>query len=865
MRAILALISLLVPRDARARWLEEWRAELAHARWTMVLGAPADAWAVRAQSVRHGLRAHPFHAFPQDVRYAIRGLLAAPGFTVAAVASLSIGIAVNTTAFSVLSAVALRPFPGVQDQESLVRVLLVREQGLTGATFDQYLALRGIESVPKISALHETEVAVGRVGTPANVPGAIVTANYFDVLGVKPVIGRFFVETEDVAASTSPAAVISYRLWQHAFAGDRSAIGQWIAVNGEHLQVIGVAPEHFAGVQAGSYATDVWITFAVSSLAIRDGDGKPADIRRVGRPLWIDIVGRLAPGATVAQALAEIAPRAADTSTTVTPSRARVFQLRRGSGPRWTGLEMLAFMAVPFIVLAIACVNAANLMLARSARRATEWRVRLALGGSRWRVLRQILTESVLVSLLAAGIGLVLTYWTLQFQQQLLAMPMWIDWRVLAFTMAAAVATALLFGIGPALAATRAGQMRAPSGGGAGIRPGQRRVRAVLVAVQAALSLALLITGAQLARAVLLSNVFPVPDAERLLVASFDLDKLRYTPQQSRDFYARLATDARKLPGARAVVVAGGDLWGPLPFDGQLQVWRQEDPPGTSRKVHATYTAGDLHGVLGVPLISGRSFRPEDHGDVPKSVIVNERFVKEVLPDGALGRTIRMAGSSGRYENGFDVTIVGIVPTDHGSTIRRNEPRTVYYPSPVEHQPALNLFVRFEGSSSTIATSVRALVRDIDDGLPFAALNTAGELQRTRNPERRWVALAMTVLALASLVLAASGLFSVVSYVVSQRQREIGIRMTLGADRATVLHMILRQALTPTAAGSLAGLGIAAAVAQVVRWGVHGAPAIDVVAFAGAAGAMLMVMAFASLIPARRATRVDPMTVLRQE
>ena len=355
---------------------------------------------------------------------------------------------------------------------------------------------------------------------------------------------------------------------------------------------------------------------------------------------------------------------------------------------------MLAFMAVPFIVLAIACVNAANLMLARSARRATEWRVRLALGGSRWRVLRQILTESVLRVTARCRHRTGPDYWTLQFQQQLLAMPMWIDWRVLAFTMAAAVATALLFGIGPALAATGGGQMRAPSGGGAGIRPGQRRVRAVLVAVQAALSLALLITGAQLARAVLLSNVFPVPDAERLLVASFDLDKLRYTPQQSRDFYGRLATDAQKLPGARAVVVAGGDLWGTLPFDGQLQVWRQGDPPGTPRKVHATYTAGDLHGVLGVPLISGRSFRPEDHGGVPKSVIVNERFVKEVLPDGALGRTIRVAGSNGRYEHGFDVTIVGIVPTDHGSTIRRNEPRTIYYPSPVEHQPALNLFVQ---------------------------------------------------------------------------------------------------------------------------------------------------------------------------
>ena len=281
--------------------------------------------------------------------------------------------------------------------------------------------------------------------------------------------------------------------------------------------------------------------------------------------------------------------------------------------------------------------------------------------------------------------------------------------------------------------------------------------------------------------------------------------------------------------------------------------------------MHAVYTGGDLHAVLGIRPVSGRSFLAEDHEGRPRSVIVNERFIENLMPAGALGRTVRIAGPSGKYETGHDVTIVGIVPSAHGATVRRNEPPTIYYPVPIEHQPALNLFARFDGDAATVAASLRDLVRQMDDRLPFTELNTAAELQRTKNPERRWIATSMAILGLAALVLAASGLFSVVSYVVTQRQREIGIRMTLGANRAAVLRMILRQALTPTAIGCLVGAGIAAAVAQIVRWGVHGAPAIDVVAFSGAALVMIVVMAVASLIPARRATRVDPMTVLRQE
>ncbi|HJR61119.1 MAG TPA: ABC transporter permease [Vicinamibacterales bacterium] len=865
--AALWLIARIVPAASRERWLEEWRAELLHARKPMILGALPDAWALRRVSARRGETIGPsagiFHAYPQDLKYAVRGLAKAPGFTFAAIASLSIGIAANTVAFSVVNAFVFRPFSGVYDQDSLARVILIRKGGLIDSTFEQYLRLRNTSpSLADVSAMHETILAVGRVAVPSEVPAAIVSANYFEVLGVQPVIGRFFDtrSAQDVPAAQS--VVISHRLWQQMFAAAETAVGQWITVNGAHVRITGVAPRHFAGLGDGADAPDVWITFALAEVALRNSAGEPVSAESAGT-LSLDFVGRLAPGATLAQAAAEISARASNLGG-VEPVRGRVMPVGRRGSSRTPAL-MLAFMAVPLIVLAIACVNAANLMLARASRRAIEWRVRLALGSSRWRLIRQILTESGLLSGVAAAAGLMLTYWALRSMQQIVPVPLWIDWRLLTFTLATAVATGLVFGIGPAIVTTRAAARRTPGAGPEGLNTGHRRTRAGLMALQAALSLALLITGAQLTRTVLLANVYPVPDPAGLIVASFDVDKLRYTPEQAREFYDRLAAGARTLPGARSSTVAGGNLWGPLPFLGLLQVWLPADAPGSPRKAYAVYTAGDLFTTLGLPLTAGHSFRPDDHVGRPRSVIVNQAFADKLLHGTALGTHLRIAAGRERYETGYDVTVVGVVESTHAETVRRNEPPTIYYPGPVEHQPALNLFVRFDGDPEPVAAGVRELVARIDERLPVSALNTAHGLQHERHSSRRLVVLFIAVLGLTALVLAASGLFSVVSYIVAQRQREIGIRMTLGADGRSVVGMILRQALVPTGAGCVAGLGAAAATAQILRWGVHGAPTIDPVAFTGAPLVMLAVMIAASLLPARRATRVDPMTVLRQE
>lgn len=618
LHAFLWIVARIVPACSRRRWLEEWRAELAHGRWTMVFGAPRDAWALRRlRGNRSGKREPLFHAFPQDVRYALRGLFKAPGFTLAAIASLSIGIAASAGAFTFVNAMAFRPFPGVTDQDSLVYVRVLRPRGryaLTASHFQNYATLRdGLTTLSGLSAHFDTNLAVGRVATPADVPGAVVSGNYFEVLGVEPAAGRFFAPEEDATPWSHPAAVISYRLWERMLDGDRSALNQWITVNGTPVQIVGVAPRRFSGVQHGEAEPDVWITFALSELAMRDEAGRPAHASRVGR-LGVHYVGRLTANVTLVEARAQASTLEGPlTAIEGEFARAGVSAVRRGLGDRATPAELAGVLAVPLIVLAIACVNAANLLLARASARAVEWRVRLALGSTRWRIVRQILTESLLVSLGAAAVGLLLTSWSLRLLEGMLPVPLSLDWRVLSFTIGIAMLTALVFGIGPAVAATRADMQRAPAGGCGGIRPGGRRMRAGLIAVQAALALSLLISGAQLTRTVLLANVFAVPDADRLLVASFDLDKLRYTPQEAREFYQRLAADAQKLPGARAAVVAGGDLWGPLPFEGQLLMWTPVDLPGNPREAKGVYTAGDLHAVLGLPLTSGRRFVAGDH------------------------------------------------------------------------------------------------------------------------------------------------------------------------------------------------------------------------------------------------------------
>jgi putative ABC transport system permease protein len=878
-RILVRLISLLVPSAVRPRWREEWHAEMNHARSRgrsvrnrlgMAAGSVLDAMATRriemdARGTTAG-RAGIFHGLTQDLRYALRGLARSPGFTFGAIASLSIGVAATAGAFTLLNAFVFSASPDVSDQDRLMRIMIVRPDQTIASTFDKYETLKGgLTTASGIAAHHGTAFAIGRVAIPVDVPGAIVSGNYFAVLGVRPAAGRFFAPEEDGVPWAAPAAVISTRLWTRVFGASDAALNQWISINGSPVRVVGVAPPKFAGLRGRDETTDVWIPFALSDLVLRDGTGRPAHVRHAGR-VDLDYIGRLVPGATFEQVRAQAATLQSELSAgDADPGAARIFPIRRGLGPRATPMELAGVMAVPMIVLAIACVNAANLMLARASRRALEWRLRLALGSSRWRVVRQILAESLIISLLASAAGLLLTYWSLGLQEGILSMALEIDWRVLAFTLAIAAMTAVAFGIGPAIATTRAAAMRAPSAAPEGTRAGQRRVRMGLVALQAALSLGLLLAGTQFVTALTeRANDDGLADPERLLVASFDVSKLRYTESQTREFYARLMAEARTLPGVTATAVANGDFWRPTPWTWALQTWLPGDPPATPTGKYGVYAAGDLFVILESSMREGRAFVAADHTGRPRSVIVNEVFAQKFLEGRALGQTLRIASGEAKYEHGHDVSIVGVLASPTGRRGDRRLP-LVYYPVPLDKGASLKLLLRLDGPPAAAARGLRDLVRRLDDRLPIATLTTGTQMRAEWGGEKRWLATATAVLGVAAFVLASAGLFSVVAYVVALRRREIGIRMTLGANGSAVVWMILKQALIPTAIGCLVGAGAAAVAARIVNSQVYGASPLDPVTFAATAGVMLAVMALASLIPASRAARVDPMTVLRQE
>jgi putative ABC transport system permease protein len=442
-----------------------------------------------------------FRDFGRDLRFAVRSLASAPWFSLGVIGSLILGIVANTTAFSFINAAVFRPFPGVRDQHELVAVGLGRATPRGGydisSSYEEYQTLRAaLPALDGLAAHHRIQLVVTHRRESSAVNGAVVSTDWFDVLGVRPAAGRFFLP--DDSKLSEPAVVIGDGLRQRLFTEDATAIGQAIVVNGVPAQIVGVAPPRFFGIHKGSYTMDVWLPFAMSHVALRDPARRPISIASAGY-LWLTYVGRRRPGTTLAQVEAQAAA-AAQQINGMRPSDKQGTSVWAGrvwlNDPARMVPAIAAFMAVPLLVLIIACVNAANLLLARSSRQSREWRTRLALGASRWRLVRQVLAESVVLAGVSGTAGLFLTSWVLTFIAHSIPVPAPIDVRVPVFTIAAAILTAVAFGLGPALrvASRASSDPRGLSPTGAGTS--RSRVRFTLIAAQAALSLGLLATGA---------------------------------------------------------------------------------------------------------------------------------------------------------------------------------------------------------------------------------------------------------------------------------------------------------------------------------------------------------------------------------
>lgn len=874
---LLCLVARVVPASFRDRWVEEWRAEIDHAaarglgpreRLAMAAGAIPDALATRRvlKECRGtaGPRPSLFHALDQDVRYAMRGLTKSPGFALGVVLSLAVGIGANAAAFSFIDAVVFRPFPAVRDQHELVRISISAADSdraiARGLTYRDFQALREtMTTLAGLSAQVNVTFAIFGEGQAAAVPGALVSANYFDVIGVAPAGGRFLLERDD-RFDADPVVVISDALWERLYRRDPAIVGRALMVNGATAHIIGVAPRRFIGVRKGRQP-DVWLPMAMAELALRDRDERPVRVDRA-EALYLDYVGRRRAGVSIEQVTAEVAVFAARFDATRPNTRSRAVVTRVWmNDPADNIPAVVGFMALPMLVLAIACVNAANLVLARSSRRVRDWTVRLALGATRWRVVRQVLAESTLLSLAGAGLGLLLARWALSSIASQVPVPIPLDHRVAIFTIVVAVLTAVTFSLGPALGVTRRATKRlAPASSGQG-GSARSRARFTLVALQAALSLGLLATGAQFTNTVRASATQEyIPDPDRLVVTSFDLDPLRLAREAGDDFYRRLGDRVSAIPGVAAAGIATrGLVFGTSQGDSLAHAWLPGARP-EGDGVRAFHVSPGLLDAIGAPILQGRRFTRADH-DALRTVVVNQPFVTKFLRGQALGQTFRFGAT--RAAGGTDVTVVGVVD----GMLKRGdlEPPLVYYPARLTYHPARALYIRLDRTGTFTAAALHAAAREVDARVPVAEISTLADIRGQKDSEMRILTRAAGILGLLALVLAAGGLYSVVSYIVSLRRQEVGIRIALGAEAQAIVGMIVRQALIPTLVGALVGAGCAATAGALIRSRMYGATPVDPLAFGGATVLMLVVMLLASWLPARHAGRVDPVQVLRQE
>ena len=826
--------------------------------------------------------------FPREMKFAFRALRKQPAFTAVVILTLGLGIGANTAIFSLLDQVLLRRLP-VRDPQQLV--LLDGPGPFQGRTFNRqtfsYPMYRDFrdrtEVFSGVFGRMATAVTSTYAGQTERVNAELVTGNFFDVLGVRPALGRVLSASDDGAPGAHPVAVLGYGYWTRRFGGDPSILNQTISLNGHPMTIVGVSARGFDGVQVGA-PPDVMVPVTMKAQMTPTWD----DLEN-RRSRWLTVMARLAPGVTRERAEAQmnvvyrqiLEAEAAALPTTASQSfRQRFVAKHLDVLPGARGLSdlrsqfntpLVVLMCMVGVVLLIACANIANLLLARAASRQREVSIRLALGAGRGRIVSQQLAESAVLAAAGTGVGLLLATWTGSFllaalpgeggSRGLHAGP---DARVIAFALALAVVTALIFSIMPSLHATRtsvSGALKDEAGSVAG-GGRQARMRSALVIAQVALSMVLLSGAALFARSLFnLRSVDPGFAVDRLVAFSIDPSLSGYDTARSRTLFARLQTELSTLPGVRSVAMAEigpltGSNWSmTVKVDGYAAKENEDLNPSVDG------IAPGYFSTLGVPLIAGREFTPADDHGAPRVAVVNETMARYFFgSSNPLGRRFGF----GR-DRATDIEIVGVVKDTRSQDLRTEPVRFVYIPySQDPNLGPLTFYVRAAGAQSP-ATAIREAVQRVDPSLPMYDMKTmATQVDESLFIDRKVAALSVAFGALATL-LAAIGLYGVISYAVARRTREIGIRMALGAERRRVLWLVLREAAALAGIGIAAGLLAAVLLVRYVQAQLYGLSATDPRTLFAAAIVLAVIALVAGYVPARRATAIDPMRALRTE
>jgi putative ABC transport system permease protein len=793
-----------------------------------------------------------------DLRYGLRMLRTRPGFTFVAVVTLALGIGANTAIFSVVNAVLLRQFPYPHAE----RLVTMRSNMSLPDLTDVQAQSRSFEEAGGVvmQALDFTGGA-----EPVQVQAGLSTAGVFNVLGAAPILGRNISAEEDQFGGER-VVVLSYRFWQRQFGGDAGVVGRQIPLSGNNYTVIGVLPQSF---DAPRESPEVWVSLRVVNPLAAKARGV-----HFMRTYW-----RLKPGVTVGQAQADVA--AVDQSLEqLYPEenkgrRNRLMSLHeRVAGDTRPALLML-FGAVGLVLL-IACANFANLLLARATSREREIVIRAALGAGRNRLIRQLLTESVLLSLLGGACGLLLALWGIELLQTLKPANLprlstvGIDGTVLFFTLAVSVLTGLVFGLVPALNASRLDVNEALKEGGRSATAGRARHRFsnVLVVSEIALALVLLVGAGLLIKGFWrLRSVEPGFAADNLLTMRVELPEARYKeiPRQTQ-FRERALEAVNALPGVEAAMVSEIPLSGDSLFHNFLIEGRPPISPGEEPELYTRTIAGDYFRTMRIPLLKGRDFTKEDREGSPLVGVINEAMARQYFPEqDPVGARVRWARQEGEPKW---ITIVGVVGDVKHFGLDQAEEAALYTPYAQLFQPWkrwMSIVVRSNGDPATITSMVKAQIWTIDKQIPVTKVRTMTEVMAASVASKRFMMTLLAVFAAIALTLATVGIYGLMSYSITERTHEFGIRMALGAQARDVLRMVLGQGLRLIAVGIALGLAGAFALTRVMHSLLFGVSTADPATFVVVSLLLTVVALLACFIPARRATKVDPMVALRYE